>query len=184
MTHISSYVWTWGSCSLCFKAHLGQSSLRTLPFPCCTNFFFLYIVQKFLFLLTVSSGRKTVTHAALGTTQQRTAGLTENTEENSAVNTLKATARNQPLLSVDADMSNQSLSQGPKKQISGFVPGKNRICFNKHFSLKKGSVLHLKFVFWCLAKRKKIQMVINTKETCNNEVLRRFWFIIVKFVLY
>lgn len=83
------------------------------------------IVQKFLFLFTVSSGRKTVTHAALGTTQQRTAGLAENTEENSAENTLKATARNQPLLSVDADMSNQSLSQGPKKQISGFVPGKN-----------------------------------------------------------
>uniref|UniRef100_A0A8C3Y5Y8 Low-density lipoprotein receptor-related protein 11 n=1 Tax=Catharus ustulatus TaxID=91951 RepID=A0A8C3Y5Y8_CATUS len=74
------------------------------------------------FCQNLSSGRKTVTHAALGTTQQRTAGLTENTEENSAENTLKATARNQPLLSVDADMSNQSLSQGPKKQISGFVP--------------------------------------------------------------
>ncbi|XP_069708258.1 low-density lipoprotein receptor-related protein 11 [Phaenicophaeus curvirostris] len=68
-------------------------------------------------------GRKTVTHAALGTTQQRTVGLTENTGENfSAENTLKATARNQPLLSVDAEMSNLSLSQGPKKQISGFVP--------------------------------------------------------------
>ncbi|NWY12001.1 LRP11 protein, partial [Aphelocoma coerulescens] len=74
------------------------------------------------FCQNLSSGRKMVTHAALGTTQQRTAGLAENTEENSAENTLKATARNQPLLSVDADMSNQSLSQGPKKQISGFVP--------------------------------------------------------------
>ncbi|NWI01227.1 LRP11 protein, partial [Tichodroma muraria] len=83
------------------------------------------VVQKFLFLFTVGSGRKTVTHAALGTTQQRTAGLTENMEENSAESTLKATARNQPLLSVDADVSNQSLSQGPKKQISGFVPDKS-----------------------------------------------------------
>ncbi|NXN67190.1 LRP11 protein, partial [Himantopus himantopus] len=75
------------------------------------------------FCQNFSPGRKTVTHAALGTTQQRTVGLTENTDENlSAENTLKATARNQPLLSLDADMSNQSLSQGPKKQISGFVP--------------------------------------------------------------
>ncbi|RMC12943.1 hypothetical protein DUI87_10470 [Hirundo rustica rustica] len=74
------------------------------------------------FCQNLSSGRKTVTHEALGTTQQKTAGLTENTEKNSAENTLKATARNQPLLPVDADMSNQSLSQGPKKQISGFVP--------------------------------------------------------------
>ncbi|NWU10740.1 LRP11 protein, partial [Cephalopterus ornatus] len=75
------------------------------------------------FCQNLSPGRKTVTHAALGTTQQRTVGLTENTDENfSAENTLKATARNQPLLSVDADMSNQSLSQRPKKQISGFVP--------------------------------------------------------------
>ncbi|XP_032539686.1 low-density lipoprotein receptor-related protein 11 isoform X1 [Chiroxiphia lanceolata] len=75
------------------------------------------------FCQNLSPGRKTVTHAALGTTQQRTVGLTENTDENfSAENTLKATVRNQPVLSVDADMSNQSLSQGPKKQISGFVP--------------------------------------------------------------
>ncbi|XP_029879083.1 low-density lipoprotein receptor-related protein 11 isoform X1 [Aquila chrysaetos chrysaetos] len=75
------------------------------------------------FCQNFSPGRKAVTHAALGTTQQRTVGLTENRDENfSAENTLKATARNQPLLSVDADMSNQSLSQGPKKQISGFVP--------------------------------------------------------------
>ncbi|KAM6126979.1 low-density lipoprotein receptor-related protein 11 [Pterocles gutturalis] len=75
------------------------------------------------FCQNLSPGRKTVTHAALGTTQQRTVGLTENTDENfSAEDTLKATARNQPVLSVDADMSNQSLSQGPKKQISGFVP--------------------------------------------------------------
>ncbi|XP_029818579.1 low-density lipoprotein receptor-related protein 11 [Manacus vitellinus] len=75
------------------------------------------------FCQNLSPGRKTVTHAALGTTQQRTVGLTENTDENfSAENTLKATVRNQPFLSVDADMSNQSLSQGPKKQISGFVP--------------------------------------------------------------
>lgn len=68
-----------------------------------------------------------MTYAALDTTQQRTAGLTENTDENlSAENTLKATARNQPLLSADAVTSNQSLSQGPKKQINGFVPGKNQ----------------------------------------------------------
>lgn len=73
----------------------------------------------------VSPGRKTVTHAALGTTQQRTIGLPETTDENSAETTLKATARNQPVLSVGADMTNQSLSQGPKKQISGFVPGKS-----------------------------------------------------------
>lgn len=66
-----------------------------------------------------------MTHAAFGTTQQRTLGLTENTDENSAENTLKATARNQPLLPLDADMSNQSLSQGPKKQNSGSVPGKS-----------------------------------------------------------
>ncbi|XP_076189980.1 low-density lipoprotein receptor-related protein 11 isoform X3 [Aptenodytes patagonicus] len=72
------------------------------------------------FCQNFSPGRKTVTHAALGTTQQRTV----NTDEKfSAENTLKATARNQLLFSVDADMSNQSLSQGPKKQISGFVPG-------------------------------------------------------------
>ncbi|NXK38103.1 LRP11 protein, partial [Piprites chloris] len=75
------------------------------------------------FCQNLSPGQKTVTHAALGTTQQRTVGLAENTDENfSAENTLKATIRNQPLLSVDADTSNQSLSQGPKKQISGFVP--------------------------------------------------------------
>ncbi|XP_027763576.1 low-density lipoprotein receptor-related protein 11 isoform X2 [Empidonax traillii] len=75
------------------------------------------------FCQNLSPGRKTVTHAALGTTQQRTVGLTENTDENfSAENTLKATVRNQPLLSVDTGTSNQSLSQGPKKQISGFVP--------------------------------------------------------------
>lgn len=80
----------------------------------------------FVSVNTVSPGRKAVTHADLGTTQQRTVGRTENRDENfSAENTLKATARNQPLLSVDADMSNQSLSQGPKKQIGGFVPGKN-----------------------------------------------------------
>ncbi|XP_030303814.1 low-density lipoprotein receptor-related protein 11 [Calypte anna] len=74
------------------------------------------------FCQNLSPGRKTVTHMTLGTTQQRTVGLTENTDENSAENTLKATARNQPVLSVDVDVSNQSLSQGPKKQISGFVP--------------------------------------------------------------
>ncbi|KAM9298288.1 low-density lipoprotein receptor-related protein 11 [Morus bassanus] len=75
------------------------------------------------FCQNFSPGRKTITHAAVGTNQQRTVGLTENTGENfSAENTLKATTRNQPLLSVDADMSNQSLSQGLKKQISGFVP--------------------------------------------------------------
>ncbi|XP_010127382.1 PREDICTED: low-density lipoprotein receptor-related protein 11, partial [Chlamydotis macqueenii] len=75
------------------------------------------------FCQNFSPGRKTVTHVALGTTQQRTVGLTENTDENfSTENTLKATVRNQPLLSVDPDVSNQSLSQGPKKQITGFVP--------------------------------------------------------------
>ncbi|KAM9019225.1 low-density lipoprotein receptor-related protein 11 isoform 1-T1 [Ara ararauna] len=74
------------------------------------------------FCQNLSPGRKTVTHAALGTTQQRTVGLPETADENSAETTLKATARNQPLLSVGADVTNQSLSQGPKKQISGFVP--------------------------------------------------------------
>lgn len=67
-----------------------------------------------------------MTHSALSTAQQRTVGLTEKTDKNlSAENTLKATVRNQLLLSLDADTSNQSLSQGPKKQNSGFVPGKN-----------------------------------------------------------
>ncbi|XP_054255153.1 low-density lipoprotein receptor-related protein 11 [Indicator indicator] len=75
------------------------------------------------FCQNFSPGRKTVTHAAPGSTQQRTVGLTENIDENfSAENTLKATARNQPLLSVDEDMTNQSFAQGPKKQITGFVP--------------------------------------------------------------
>ncbi|KAM4680451.1 low-density lipoprotein receptor-related protein 11 isoform 1-T2 [Amazona ochrocephala] len=74
------------------------------------------------FCQNLSPGRKTVTHAALGTTQQRTVGLPETADGNSAETTLKATARNQLLLSVDADMTNQSLSQGPKKQVSGFVP--------------------------------------------------------------
>ncbi|XP_062429709.1 low-density lipoprotein receptor-related protein 11 [Rhea pennata] len=75
------------------------------------------------FCQNLSPGRKTVTHAAIGTTQQRTVGLTENAYENfSTDNTMKTTVRNQPLLSLDADTSNQSLSQGPKKQISGFVP--------------------------------------------------------------
>ncbi|XP_025900155.1 low-density lipoprotein receptor-related protein 11 [Nothoprocta perdicaria] len=75
------------------------------------------------FCQNLSPGRKAVTHAALGTTQQRTGGLTENAPENfSADNTLRSPARNQPLLALDADTSNQSLSQGPKKQTSGFVP--------------------------------------------------------------
>eukprot|EP00076_Gallus_gallus_P019361 XP_015139759.1 low-density lipoprotein receptor-related protein 11 [Gallus gallus] len=75
------------------------------------------------FCQNLSPGRKTVTHSAPSTTQQRTAGLTEKTDENlPAENTLKATVRNQLLLSLDADTSNQSLSQGPKKQNSGFVP--------------------------------------------------------------
>ncbi|KFV86843.1 Low-density lipoprotein receptor-related protein 11, partial [Struthio camelus australis] len=75
------------------------------------------------FCQNLSPGRKTVTHAALGTTQQRTVGLTENAHENfSADNTLKTTVRNELFLSLAADMSNQSLSQGPKKQSSGFVP--------------------------------------------------------------
>ncbi|NWI08881.1 LRP11 protein, partial [Crypturellus soui] len=75
------------------------------------------------FCQNLSPGRKTVIHTALDTTQQRTVGLTENTHENlSADNTLKAPVRNQPFLSLDADASNQSLSQGPKKQTSGFVP--------------------------------------------------------------
>ncbi|NWU89150.1 LRP11 protein, partial [Upupa epops] len=75
------------------------------------------------FCQNFSPGRKMVTHAALGTTQQRTAGLNENTDENlSAETSLKATARNQPHPSEAADTSNQSLSQGPKKQVTGFVP--------------------------------------------------------------
>ncbi|XP_009702393.1 PREDICTED: low-density lipoprotein receptor-related protein 11, partial [Cariama cristata] len=75
------------------------------------------------FCQNFSRGRKTVTHAALGTAQQRTAGLTGSADENfSAENALKATARNQPLLPGDADTSNRSLSQGPKQQTSGFVP--------------------------------------------------------------
>ncbi|NXN91535.1 LRP11 protein, partial [Rhinopomastus cyanomelas] len=74
------------------------------------------------FCQNLSPGRKTVTHAAAGATPQRTAGLKENADDSSAEDSLKATARKQPLLSVDADASNQSLSQGPKKQGTGFVP--------------------------------------------------------------
>uniref|UniRef100_A0A8C0IYY6 Low-density lipoprotein receptor-related protein 11 n=1 Tax=Chelonoidis abingdonii TaxID=106734 RepID=A0A8C0IYY6_CHEAB len=63
-------------------------------------------------------GRKTVTHAAISTAQQRIIGLTKDAD-NSVENTQKNTIRNQPLLlSLDADKSNQSFSQGPKKQIS------------------------------------------------------------------
>ncbi|XP_075780536.1 low-density lipoprotein receptor-related protein 11 isoform X2 [Pelodiscus sinensis] len=69
-----------------------------------------------------SLGRKTVTHAAISTDQQRTIGLTKDAD-NSVENTQKNTIRNQPLLALDADKSNQSLSQGPKKQVNGFIPG-------------------------------------------------------------
>ncbi|XP_019405634.1 PREDICTED: low-density lipoprotein receptor-related protein 11 isoform X7 [Crocodylus porosus] len=75
------------------------------------------------FCQSLSPGRKTVTNAAIGTAQQRPMGLTENADDDlSAENTLKATIRNQPL-SFDADKSNQTLSQRPKKQTGGFVPG-------------------------------------------------------------
>uniref|UniRef100_A0A8C4WGF1 Low-density lipoprotein receptor-related protein 11 n=1 Tax=Gopherus evgoodei TaxID=1825980 RepID=A0A8C4WGF1_9SAUR len=77
------------------------------------------------FCQNFSPGRKTVTHAAISTAQQRIVGLTKDAD-NSVENTQKNTIRNQPLLlSLDADKSNQSLSQGPKKQISEFMPGKN-----------------------------------------------------------
>ncbi|XP_074846496.1 low-density lipoprotein receptor-related protein 11 isoform X3 [Carettochelys insculpta] len=69
-----------------------------------------------------SLGRKSVTHAAISTAQQRTIGLAKD-EDSSVENTQKTTIRNQPLLSLDADKSNQSLSQGPKKQVSGLIPG-------------------------------------------------------------
>uniref|UniRef100_A0A8C8SI03 Low-density lipoprotein receptor-related protein 11 n=1 Tax=Pelusios castaneus TaxID=367368 RepID=A0A8C8SI03_9SAUR len=75
------------------------------------------------FCQSFSPGRKTVTHAAFSTAQQRTIGLTKDADKNlSAENTQKTTVRNQPLLSLGADKSNQSLSQGPKKPISGFMP--------------------------------------------------------------
>ncbi|XP_027675220.2 low-density lipoprotein receptor-related protein 11 isoform X5 [Chelonia mydas] len=74
------------------------------------------------FCQNFSPGRKTATHAAVSTAQQRIIGLTKDAD-NSVENTQKNTMRNQPLLSLDADKSNQSLSQGPKKQISGFIPG-------------------------------------------------------------
>ncbi|EMP38356.1 Low-density lipoprotein receptor-related protein 11 [Chelonia mydas] len=73
------------------------------------------------FCQNFSPGRKTATHAAVSTAQQRIIGLTKDAD-NSVENTQKNTMRNQPLLSLDADKSNQSLSQGPKKQISGFIP--------------------------------------------------------------
>ncbi|XP_067398499.1 low-density lipoprotein receptor-related protein 11 [Emydura macquarii macquarii] len=75
------------------------------------------------FCQNFSPGRKTVTHAAISTTQQRIIVLTKDADKNlSAENTQKTTVRNQPLLSLGADKSNQSLSQGPKKPISGFMP--------------------------------------------------------------
>lgn len=65
-----------------------------------------------------------MTNAAIGIAQQRPMGLIKNADDDlSAENTLKATIRNQPL-SFDADKSNQTLSQRPKKQTGGFIPGK------------------------------------------------------------
>ena len=119
-----------------------------------------------------------MTHVALGTTQQRTVGLTENADENfSAENTLKATARDQPLLAVDADVSNQSLSQGPKKQISGFVPGKN---LNEPVSISLSllrwkmfcslNLIKLSFAAWLRVKnlqmykmQKKLVIIVTTR---------------------
>ncbi|TFK07961.1 protein quaking [Platysternon megacephalum] len=103
------------------------------------------------FCQNFSPGRKTVTHAAISTAQQRIVGLTKDAD-NSVENTQKNTIRNQPLLSLDADKSNQSLSQGPKKQISGFIPeqclvppaaGPCKGHFPRwHFDISSGTCLH------------------------------------------
>uniref|UniRef100_A0A8C8SI02 LDL receptor related protein 11 n=1 Tax=Pelusios castaneus TaxID=367368 RepID=A0A8C8SI02_9SAUR len=105
------------------------------------------------FCQSFSPGRKTVTHAAFSTAQQRTIGLTKDADKNlSAENTQKTTVRNQPLLSLGADKSNQSLSQGPKKPISGFMPeqclvppaaGPCKGHFPRwHFDVSSGTCLH------------------------------------------
>ncbi|XP_044866902.1 low-density lipoprotein receptor-related protein 11 isoform X2 [Mauremys mutica] len=104
------------------------------------------------FCQNFSPGRKTVTHAAISTAQQRIVGLTKDAD-NSVENTQKNTIRNQPLLlSLDADKSNQSLSQGPKKQISEFMPeqclvppaaGPCKGHFPRwHFDVSSGTCLH------------------------------------------
>uniref|UniRef100_A0A8D0GMN3 Low-density lipoprotein receptor-related protein 11 n=1 Tax=Sphenodon punctatus TaxID=8508 RepID=A0A8D0GMN3_SPHPU len=98
-------------------------------------------------------GRKTVTHAAVSTSQQRTKGLPiDLSKELSLENTQRTTAGNQPLLSLDADKSNQSLSQGPKKQTIGFMPeqclappaaGPCEGHFPRwHFDVSSGTCLH------------------------------------------
>ncbi|XP_059569935.1 low-density lipoprotein receptor-related protein 11 isoform X3 [Alligator mississippiensis] len=99
------------------------------------------------FCQSLSPGRKTVTNAAIGIAQQRPMGLIKNADDDlSAENTLKATIRNQPL-SFDADKSNQTLSQRPKKQTEQCLappaagPCKGHVP-RWHFDVSSGTCLH------------------------------------------
>ncbi|XP_053148169.1 low-density lipoprotein receptor-related protein 11 isoform X2 [Hemicordylus capensis] len=65
-----------------------------------------------------NSGQKTMTHTAISSIQQNTMGLTKDPrKELSFEITQRTTVSNQ------AVKSNQSPSQGPKKQTAGFMPG-------------------------------------------------------------
>ncbi|XP_062981507.1 low-density lipoprotein receptor-related protein 11 [Elgaria multicarinata webbii] len=69
-----------------------------------------------------NSGQKTITHTAMGSIQQNTVGLTEDANNEQAFEiTQKTTVSNQ---APDVDKFNQSPSQGPKKQNTGFMPDK------------------------------------------------------------
>ncbi|XP_068925798.1 low-density lipoprotein receptor-related protein 11 isoform X2 [Petaurus breviceps papuanus] len=71
----------------------------------------------------VSPGRKTITHAALSPAQQRTVGLTEDTNRSLPSQNIQKATRKQLLPSANADKSNHSVSQGPKNQMSALMPG-------------------------------------------------------------
>ncbi|XP_007484773.1 low-density lipoprotein receptor-related protein 11 isoform X2 [Monodelphis domestica] len=74
------------------------------------------------FCQSVSPGRKTITHAAASPAQQRTVGLTEDSDRSlSSQNSQKAT-RKQLFSSANSVKSNHSVSQGPKNQMNALMP--------------------------------------------------------------
>ncbi|XP_027713779.1 low-density lipoprotein receptor-related protein 11 [Vombatus ursinus] len=75
------------------------------------------------FCQSVSPGRKTITHAAVSPAQQRTVGLTEDTNRSLPSQSIQKATRKQLLSSVNADKSNHSVSQGPKNQMNALMPG-------------------------------------------------------------
>ncbi|XP_072499784.1 low-density lipoprotein receptor-related protein 11 isoform X1 [Notamacropus eugenii] len=75
------------------------------------------------FCQSVSPGRKTITHAALSPAQQRTVGLTEDTNRSLPSQNVQKATRKQLLPSANADKSNHSVSQGPQNQMSALMPG-------------------------------------------------------------